>query len=282
MLGKNYFKGWYFKCCTGDNTIAFIPAYHKTGGKTTYSLQIITDEGAFFVPFDEWNYSEKPLRIEIGSCVFSRNGIVLNVENAQIRGKLRFSAMSPVKYDIMGPFAHLPFMQCRHSVFSLRHRIDGQLVLNGRQYDFQNGVGYIEGDCGYSFPDRYIWTQCCFESGSLMLAVADIPVAGLRFTGIIGAVLRNGEEKRIATYLGARVVKIGESSIAVQQGKYILLAELLKRNAYSLKAPVNGSMSRTIYESASCKAHYRLMDRDTVLLDMTSDRASFEFEYPHS
>lgn len=281
MRGGNFFKGWYFKCCAGDKTVAFIPAYHKNDGKTTYSLQIITDEGAVSVPFDAMKYAEEPLRIEMGNCVFSESGIFLNMDNTKLRGsgELRFSAISPVKYDIMGPFAYVPFLQCRHSVFSLRHRIDGRLDLGGRQYEFQNGVGYIEGDCGSSFPDRYIWTQCCFETGSLMLAAADIPFAGLRFTGIIGAVLRNGQEKRVATYLGAKLVKLGENFLAVRQGNYLLSAELLKRNAHRLKAPVNGSMSRTIYESASCQARYRLLYKDAVLLDVTSDRASFEFEY---
>lgn len=41
-----------------------------------------------------------------------------------------------------------------------------------------------------------------------MLSVADIPMAGIHFTGIIGAILWMGKEYRIATYLGARVVKI--------------------------------------------------------------------------
>lgn len=42
-----YFKGWYFKCCTDDKTIAFIPAYHYSDNKTSASLQIITDDAAY-------------------------------------------------------------------------------------------------------------------------------------------------------------------------------------------------------------------------------------------
>lgn len=78
------------------------------------------------------------------------------------------------------PAFHL--MQCRHSVFSMGHRVDGQLTINGQVYHFQNDMGYIEGDCGSSFPERYIWTQCSFPNGSLMLSVADIPLYGLHLS----------------------------------------------------------------------------------------------------
>lgn len=36
-----YFKGWYFKCCTKGETIAFIPSFQRSNRKKTASLQII-------------------------------------------------------------------------------------------------------------------------------------------------------------------------------------------------------------------------------------------------
>ena len=80
-----------------------------------------------------------------------------------------------------------------------------------------------------------------------MLSVADIPVLGFHFTGIIGVVLLSGREYRIATYLGARVKRIGENTVTVKQGKYELTAELLQKNAHPLFAPTNGDMNRTIH-----------------------------------
>lgn len=129
------------------------------------------------------------------------------------------------------------------------HRINGQLTINGQIYHFKNGMGYIEGDCGTSFPERYIWTQCSFPSGSLMLSVADIPLYVLHFTGIIGVVMLNGKEHRIATYLGARVQHIGRNTVTVRQGDYMLTAKLLAKNTHPLLAPNHGNMSRTIHES---------------------------------
>jgi len=111
----------------------------------------------------------------------------------------------------------------------MTHKINGQLMVNNRKYVFHNGAGYIEGDRGYSFPERYIWTQCCFENGSLMLSVADIPMFGFHFTGIIGVVLLDGKEYRIATYLGAHIKRIVENTVIVRQGNFVLISQLLHK-----------------------------------------------------
>ncbi|MGN0978195.1 MAG: hypothetical protein ACI4PH_09090 [Faecousia sp.] len=58
---------------------------------------------------------------------------------------------------------------------------------------FQDAIGYMEGDRGYSFPRKYAWTQCSFPDGALMLSIADIPVGGFHFTGVIGIVLLQGK-----------------------------------------------------------------------------------------
>lgn len=276
-----YFKGWYFKCCTGDKTVAFIPAYHRNDGVKTASLQVITDESAFNIPFDTLEYSERPLKVKLGENSFSEEGIALDLHNDSLRlkGSLKFHGLCPIAYDIMGPFAILPFMQCRHSVYSIAHRIDGHIMIGDDRYDFNNGVGYIEGDRGRSFPKEYIWTQCAFDGGSLMLSVADIPFCGFHFTGIIGVILLDGKEYRIATYLGARVSRMEEDAVTVRQGGFEFTARLLQKNAQPLFAPTNGSMCRTIHESAACRAYYRFSRKGETLCEFVSDRAGFELEY---
>ena len=281
MFDQDYFKGWYFKCSNENKTIAFIPAFHRNHHQETASLQIITDDAAFNIPFQSLQYRENPLAVKIDENIFSEKGIRLQFKNDKIsaNGALHFHDLSPIQYDIMGPFKYVPLMQCRHSVYSMRHRINGQITVNGQQYVFQNGIGYIEGDCGSSFPKEYIWTQCHFNNGSLMLSVADIPMFGFHFTGIIGVILLNGKEHRIATYLGAKVKRIDKNTVTVKQGDFQLMARLLRKNSQPLAAPSHGLMNRTIHESASCKAYYQFLYKDKALLKFNNDRASFEFEY---
>lgn len=274
MTRENYFKGIYFKCEDSEKTVAVIPAVHKSGGKTTSSLQIITDDAAHKINFD----SAAEL---YNSCRFSMGGIKLNIKEGQTnaRGTLRFGAKTPLAYDIMGPFKYVPMMQCRHTVYSMYHEVNGTLTVNGKDYTFNSGSGYTEGDSGYSFPREYLWTHCHTQFCSLMLSVADIPFGLFRFTGVIGAIITGGKEYRIATYLGAHAVRISDGCVTVKQGDYTLSARLIKKNAHPLLAPKVGAMSRTIHESASCTAEYIFCCRGEKILHFISDRASFEYEY---
>lgn len=279
---RNYFCGWYVKCQNATQTVAFIPAYHIRGGVKTCSLQIITDEGTWGVdyPIREFRMDDK--FVKIGTNLFSTKGCSLNVrkEGLCVQGKLRFGDFLPLGYDIMGPFKYVPFLECRHSVFSMKHRVDGRLTINGKEYTFEDGVGYLEGDRGYSFPKDYLWTQCCFPEGSLMLSVADIPFCCFHFTGIIGIIHYRGKEYRLATYLGARAVKIKDGEAVIRQGSKTLTVRRLEDKGHPLAAPVGGAMNRTIRESAACKCYYHFQEKAKTVFEFTSSMASFEYEYP--
>ena len=279
---RNFFCGWYFKCQNHRQTVAFIPAYHIRDNVKSCSLQVITHRGAWNVeyPFEEFHVDKNA--VKIGANLFSGQGCRLTLcgEGLDVRGELRFEDFLPIAYDIMGPFKYVPFMECRHSVFSMKHRVDGHLTVNGTQFAFENGVCYIEGDRGYSFPKEYLWTQCCFPEGSVMLSVADIPFCGIHFTGIISAIHFAGKEYRIATYLGARAVKIRDGEAVIRQGNKTLTVRRLEDRGKPLAAPVGGDMKRTIRESAACKSYYHLQENGKTVFEFTSSKAAFEYEYP--
>lgn len=276
----NSFYGWYLKCQSDTQTLAVIPAVHSTGNRRTCSVQVITDDDAWTVMFTADLFRRTRRNIFIGENQFGEKGIHLAIRTPRltVMGELDFGPLFPLKYDIMGPFALVPFMECRHSVRSMRHSVEGDVYVNGKEYSFQNAWGYWEGDRGRSFPKEYIWTQCCFPGGALMLSAADIPMAGIHFTGIIGVILWQGKEYRIATYLGARVVGIQNKTVRIIQGDLEFDARLLEASGRPLKAPAKGDMARTIHESASCRAFYRFRKDGCTLFAFETDRASFEFE----
>lgn len=278
---QNFFQGWYFKCCTDNRTIAFIVAVHNDGNKRSASLQIITDKEALFIPYQTISFHSEQQTVQIGNNFFSPRGIYLDIDTQKnhITGFLQFKHHQKIAYDIMGPFKYLPFMQCRHRIYSMSHSTNGCLIINKKSFPFINGVGYLEGDRGYSFPKKYIWTQCHIQNGSLMLSVADIPILNFHFTGIIAIVMINGKEYRIATYLGAKISYIRHNVVSVVQGNYRLTARLIHKKEFRLRAPQMGNMNRFIRESPVCTAEYHFSDNDKVLVDYHSNRASFEFEY---
>lgn len=282
---RNYFCGWYFKCQSDKHTLAVIPAFHRSNSEKSCSIQLITDDGAWNIDFPyKFFYRQKgDFEISIGNNYFSSDGIKLCINTPIIHavGSLSFGHLSPIRYDIMGPFRYVPLMECRHSVLSMKHTVNGNLDINGINYHFKNALGYIEGDRGYSFPKEYIWTQCIFKGGSLMLSVADIPFGLFNFTGIIGVICYNEKEYRLATYLGAKPVKIENGEIVIRQSDTILSVKLIDKHAHPLLAPVSGAMKRTIHESASCRVSYSFHQKSHTILDFETSNASFEYEYPY-
>ena len=274
-----YFEGWYLKQQTTTGTVAFIPAVHREAeGGCTASLQVITDQGAWSLPARDWSYDSDRKRLCLDHSWFSPYGCRLDTEGQglAVKGRLRYSGLTLPRYDIMGPFRYVPFMQCRHRVFSLYHRVNGWLEINGTLHRFRAAPGYMEGDRGTSFPRRYIWTQCSWREGCVMLSVADIPFLGGCFTGCIGAVYGNGIERRFATYLGARVIQADNRSAVIRQGGAVLTVRLLEDRAQPLLAPRSGGMTRLIRESVACRVLYDLQENGREILHFVTDRAGFE------
>ena len=281
---NNYCCGWYFQCQSKEQTLAVIPSIHVSKGKRTGCVQLITNTGNWSasLPYAKLQTNGGRICAVMGENVFSYKGIRLSLhtDSLDAEGMIRFGRISPIRYDIMGPFRYVPFMECRHSVFSMQHTVNGRLRINGVDYIFQDGTGYIEGDRGYSFPKHYAWTQYGFNGGSLMLSVAEIPLGPASFTGTIGIVQMNGEEYRLATYLGAKVIRLQDNQIAVRQGNLMLTAQLLGKNAFDLQAPKAGAMDRLIRENVSCPAYYRFYQGEKMLFHLDAKDASFEYEYP--
>ena len=179
-----------------------------------------------------------------------------------------------------GPFRFIPAMECAHGVISMGHGLEGVLDINGERFDFSGGTGYIETDRGHSFPERYFWTQCAWQEdqpASLMLSVVTIPLAGIRFTGCICAIIHRNREYRLATYCGARVEEWSRNGAVIRQGKHRLEVEVPGGDGCPLRAPVAGSMQRTIHESLCAGARYRFWADGKLLFDHMDRCASFEF-----
>lgn len=276
-----YFEGWYFKLQAKDGRgIALIPAFHIDSA----SLQIITAGKSWWLeyPVTAFAAAEKALKISVGQNQFTGKGISLNIRQKDLvlQGALRFGPLLPLQSDIMGPFRFFSGMECSHGVISMAHSLEGRLTLNGEVLDFSGGVGYIETDRGRSFPGAYLWTQCVWQesyANSLMLSIASIPLPVGKFTGCICAIIHNGQEYRLATYRGVRILRWSRNGAVIRQGKYRLEVELPEAQGQPLLAPVEGNMGRTIHENLHTTMRYRFWCGNTLLFDHTDSRGSFEY-----
>jgi hypothetical protein len=275
----NKFFGYYAKCETASDTIAVI--FGKTQEKSF--VQIITKTQSFCAFFEKsaCRISKHKFGIKIGENTLDKNGMHLDIkaENFEIAGDMKFGKFAKIRGDCMGVLKFLPFMECRHMVISMRHEISGKIILNNKNFKFNSGVGYIEGDKGKSFPKKYLWAQSHLAQNiDVFASCAIIPYLGIKFKGTICIININGKEYRLATYRGARVKIFEAQKLVIKQRKYTLSieAQTAENDAQPLFAPQCGKMTRTIRESIARTLRFRFTHKTEALFDITAP-AAFEF-----
>lgn len=298
---SEYFYGWYFRCQAREESAAIIPAVHVSGTKQSCSIQVITAKKSMYkeFPIRQFRINRKKGILQIGENIFSQKGIRLRFDaflldngkaddtidrknpvpsRVSVHGVFHFGEFTKPRYDIMGPFSLLTGLECRHTVYSMMHTVNGTLRIGGETLRFSNGMGYMEGDSGTSFPERYIWTHFFWQNASFMAAAATIPLGKICFTGTLGFLFLKGKEYRFATYLGASVQRMGDGQLVIRQGPYCLKIRILQPGGCVLNAPANGLMTRKIREEMGCRAELILMKGKKVLLRRLTNQAAAEYE----
>ena len=136
---RPYYEGWYMKQQQGGDILAVIPGRAQDEA----FIQVVTADGAHYLPFPLEDFRQTGTRsMRVGRSLFSPIGMMLDVQapDLELVGRLRYRELTPLRSDIMGPFAYLP-METKHTVFSMRHRVDGEVELNGRTLRFENAKG---------------------------------------------------------------------------------------------------------------------------------------------
>lgn len=274
-MSKNFFEGWYFKHQNKSQTLAIIPGISSFGA----FIQLIENHSSYNINFPITQFS-KGNQIQIDNNTFSFNKIKLNIEKEKlnVKGEISYHNLTPLKNDIMGPFKFFP-MKCRHGIISMHHDIEGQIKINGKNFDFSHGTGYIEKDSGNSFPNSYAWVQSndFKEKCSIMVAIADVPFCGFNFTGVICAIYYKGKEYKIATYNGGKILKCEKNNIIVRNKTLRLDINIHENKGFILKSPINGKMLKTIKEVPACKATFKLTKNNKLIFYMESLNTSCEF-----
>lgn len=297
---KTFFEGWYFKHQKDNQIIVLIPGINiKNDGRKYAFIQIISNENSYCTHYkvSDCIFSKDKLFIKIGENIFCKKGIKVNIETKDIslKGTLRYGELTPIRYPIMGLFRIFPRMECNHEIISMNHRVQGNLIQNGNNLNFENGIGYMEKDWGRSFPKTYYWLQCnsfMADKCSIIVSIAEIPFLGFDFKGCICVIHYKGIEYRLATYLGVNIVTCNKKEICLRQGRYLLNIQLSIKTqtiskteqaytksggfSHKLLAPNCGEMSRNIQEQHYCFARYKLHEGNRVVFDLISEEASLE------
>lgn len=279
---SNYFEGWYFKHSSKDINIAFIPSISVVNKHERKAfIQVICN--AFTERF-EFEYSDfkaksKELYIKIKDNIFSDKGITLNLINDRynIKVDLQYSSFLKIKNDIMGPFKYFPLMECVHKIYSMKHLVNGVITINNKEYAFKDDLGYLEGDYGVSFPNKYIWVQANnLDDGAFFLSVATIPYCKLKFTGLIASLIIGQKEYRFATYNLAKILINTKDHIRIKKRKFVLDVYMKDSDKLVLAAPKNGDMTRLVHESMEAEIEILLTENGNTIFKNKASNASIE------
>jgi tocopherol cyclase len=221
-----FFEGWYYKLISLDQNqrMAIIPGiYNHPDPKFRHAFIQILDGMNSHVNYHRYSSeafqaSRNDFYIKVGSSEFHHQGINLDIsgEDQSISGELEFKGIQPwpvklISPGVMGPYRFVPLMQTYHGILSLDHTIQGRLRVDGRDFDFSGGRGYMEKDWGVTFPRAYIWMQSNHFSKkgvSLTASVATIPWLKGWFRGFLIGLLVDGKLYRFTTYLGSEIGKL--------------------------------------------------------------------------
>jgi len=185
---------------------------------------------------------------------------------------------------VMGWYAWVPKMECYHGVLGFDHKISGFLEINGTEFDFTNGRGYIEKDWGAAFPEGYVWMQTNhFGHPNICLtgSIALIPWLGSVFRGFIVGLWIDGELFRFATYTGASVdlLEITNSEVlwTIMDRDHRLEIIATRGITGDLKGPTRHDMGMRVAESMMAKIHVKLLGkRGEIIYEDTGHHAGLE------
>lgn len=290
----NYFEGWYFKISSAFGSISFIPGINIENGHANAFVQVITPMNSYFInyPISTFHFSHSPFNIRIGNNAFSMNSLHIDIHNSKhgidINGDISLSNhcnLSPTTFSpyIMGPFSYLSFMECNHSILSMKSTVNGKIYINNNVITFENGIAYIEKDWGSSFPESYVWLQgnnFRNPSASFFLSIANIPFKFMRFRGIICGLLINSKEYKFTTYYGCKLLKYEvnkhATNIIFKNRNYTIHIFAENKNEQKLSAPVNGNMSKKISESLCSNIKIQLFKNDKIIFEDESTNCGME------
>jgi len=280
---KNYFEGWYFKMVAQDGVsiISVIPgiALSEDGQQQHAFIQIInglTAQTSYHrFPIEAFSFSRKEFAVKIGDNYFSKDKLVLNIddEQGQVSGEVSMTNLTKYSDKKIGS----------RKIMGWYRRV-GQLNINQQAHNFGGGKGYIEKDWGSSMPSAWIWIQSNnFENAntSFMLSIADIPFIGKSFNGFLGFFYYQGKVYRFATYtrsdISLEILDEDSVRIKIKNRKETIEIEAKRNSAGLLMAPVAGSMDRRIPESIDAEITIKLFDKSgTLLYSDKSTIAGFE------
>lgn len=212
----------------------------------------------------------------------------INFEDLKVFGDFKFSEFQEIKKSLLKPniMGFLSFFpnECNHSITSMHHFINGFVNINDNEFNIQNANGYIEKDWCTSFPQKYVWAQANDKSkNSVVFSYATVPMLGKYAKGFFLVFHIDNKEYRFSTIEGSKLVSFenDDKSFKAVIKKKNLELEIYSRqyNPVDLRSPNQGQMRNLIKESLDGEMKVILKDKNKVIKEFSSNRASIDIHF---
>jgi hypothetical protein len=296
---SGYFEGWYVKLVSADrrDRLAVIPGVFRglDGGTDEAFVQVLDGSTgrSWYHPYptDAFWAADDRFDVRVGPNRFTSRGVQLDLPDGLLAGEVRYTdpldpwPVTTRSPGIMGWYAWVPAMECKHGVVSFGHGLAGSVSFEGRSVSLDGGRGYLEKDWGKAFPAGYVWMHSNHLEGApgacLVGSVAIIPWLSGSFRGFIVGLRLDDRLLRWATYTGAReeLLEIDDDEVRWRlvgpDGRLSLTADRVRGGL--LHAPVRTSMHKRVEETMDARIGVRLEAPDgRVRLDTVADVAGLE------
>ncbi|GAA0176723.1 hypothetical protein SH2C18_00950 [Clostridium sediminicola] len=306
--GNEFFEGWYFKIVSKDRKIvlAIIPGISRaekeedshsfiqllSGVKTEYS----------YIKYDlkEFTYTKNKFDICVDKNLFSLKGINININNRNkiIKGKLTFNEIKKWPDSVLNPgsmgfYNHLNFMECYSQVCALDGKIEGNLAVDGEEYNFNGGNVYIEKNWGRAFPESWIWIQTnSFKqrNAAFTCSTGKVPFFAGSFKGFLVALLIDNKFYKFTTINRSKmkIELLGNDMKLSFKRKNLLLTVITKTEKEKFMlcyGPKDGKMIPLVKESLCGEVKIELINekKQELIFRDTGYCSGIEYggEYSH-
>lgn len=256
-----YFEGYYFKFINERKELVIVIAGISISKNEKYSfIQIASNQektGDFHkFSLTEFKSSKNDFSFSIGKNIFSKEKIILDLENIKVKLQLRNAFnwnRSFLNPNIMGILSFVPNVECKHDIITVKAEVNGSVELQNKIIEFNKSTGYIEKNWGYSFPKKYIWlhaNQFNNTELSVQFAMAKPKWYFFRPRVYIGYVM-NGKLIHFGSHkLSIAKIKLKKNQLIIKINKlsHKIIIKVKNKTPIHLKSPKEGRLENEILE----------------------------------
>ena len=292
---KPHFETWRVKFVTANHSQSVLFTISVCYGKyPTCAIQIQDgNTGATNIielSPEKLKASKKCFDVSVDN--FKLNSYGLNLDfcsgGIELCGSLKFgpfksfpkSILSP---GIMGPLSFNPFLPVHHAIISMNHKVDGEIKINGKNYLFDEGSGYIEKSWGNFYPKSWVMIQCHtfnIENTSFFFVAAPAQLQNRTMQGML-CFLKNGDKiYNLSMYKGAKIENISYNQriffIEASCNNIKFDATIIPRTYGSLKVPSPESKEWMMHECLNATLHINVFENGEKILTAEGEQSSFD------